>query len=212
MSGVVLAGGESRRMGQDKAFLRVGGRRLIDRVLSVVRRLSDDVIVVTNSPDEYAGLDARLVCDEVPGAGALGGIYTGLLTAAHRNSIVVACDMPFLNRELLRYMARQIQDYDVVMPYVGEGEPASETKATAKARDLHPLHAVYGKRCLPPIERALERGDLRTIAFLQDVDVRFVGRAAIERFDPDHRSFFNANNPTDLQRARELSRTAVAVG
>ncbi|MBS1251942.1 MAG: putative molybdenum cofactor guanylyltransferase [Anaerolineales bacterium] len=207
LSGVILAGGESRRMGKDKAFLRVGGRRLIDRVLNAMEAVAGEVIIVTNNPQEYAGLGARLVCDEYPGTGALGGMYTGLLAASLPYSFVVACDMPFLDTELLRYMAGQVQHYDVVMPHLGAPEPAADAKTTARARDLHPLHAIYSRRCLEPIKQALDRGDLRTVAFLSEVNVRFVGRREIDRFDPQRRSFFNANTPAELSRARQLSRT-----
>lgn len=205
VSGVVLAGGESRRMGEDKAFLPVDGRLLIQRVLDVVRPLADDVIIVTNSPGDYVDFPTRVIRDARPGTGALGGIYTGLLEAQYPLSLVVACDMPFLNADLLQYMVHLARQHDVVMPYAGEDEPPAGTRTTAKARDLHPLHAVYSKRCTGPIQRALDRGDLRTIAFLPEVDVRFVGRREIERFDPHHRSFFNANTPEQLRRARELS-------
>jgi molybdopterin-guanine dinucleotide biosynthesis protein A len=135
----------------------------------------------------------------------LGCINTGLLVAQHPSGLVVACDMTFLNEELLQYMATQIEQYDVVMPYVGEVQPSANTRSTARARDLHPLHAIYCERCLEPIERAIGRGDLRAIAFLPEVRVRFVGRQEIDRFDPEHCSFFNANTPEELRRARELS-------
>jgi molybdopterin-guanine dinucleotide biosynthesis protein A len=223
LSGIILAGGESRRMGQDKAFLQVGGRLLIDRVLEAVGRIADDVIIVTNSPEKYADYPVRLVRDAYPGTGVLGGIYTGLLVAEHPCGLVVACDMPFLNVELLQYMARQIEQYDVVMPYVGEVQRSTNPRSTtlrpalrqaqegpqdtAKARDLHPLHAIYCKRCLEPIERAIGRGDLRAIAFLPEVRVRFVGRQEIDRFDPEHCCFFNANTPEELRYARELTKS-----
>lgn len=190
-------------MGEDKAFLRVGGRRLIDRVLDAVSAVAGEVIIVTNTPEEYEALPARLARDVYPGTGALGGIYTGLVMAEYPRSLVVACDMPFLNVDLLRYMASQEEAYDVVMPYLGEGEPSTKTHATAKARDLHPLHAIYSTRCLAPVERAIERGDLRTIAFLPDVDVRFISRGEIDRFDPEHLSIFNANTPEELRHAEE---------
>lgn len=206
LSGVILAGGESRRMGEDKAFLQVGGQLLVERVLEAVSAVADETIIVANTPEKYADFPARLASDVYPGTGALGGIYTGLLVAEHPRSLVVACDMPFLNVGLLRYMAGQPWQYDAVIPYLGEDEPSAETQTTAKARDLHPLHAVYSKRCLGPIKKAIDRGDLRTIAFLPEVDVRFVSRQEIHRFDPEHRSFFNANTPEELSYARELSK------
>ncbi len=206
LSGIILAGGASRRMGQDKAFLSIGGRRLIEHVLDAVQAVADDLVIVTNSPEKYARFPARIVRDLYPGTGVLGGIYTGLRMAHHRCGLVVACDMPFLNVELLRYMAGQIAHYDVVMPYVGRDDPSLNSQATAKVRDLHPLHAIYCKQCLEPIERALERGDLRAIAFLPEVRVRFVSCQEIDPIDPEHRSFFNTNTPAELQYARELTR------
>lgn len=210
LSGVVLAGGDSRRMGENKAFLQVGGRRLIDRVLAAVKAVTDDVVIVTNTPEDYAGVGARRVRDKYPGTGALGGMYTGLRAAERPYCVVVACDMPFLNVDLLRYLFSYVDGYDAVIPYVGEGEPPAGTDATAKARDLHPLHAVYSKRCLAPIRRAIERDDLRTIAFLPEVDVCFVGRREIDPFDPQCLSFFNANTPEELRQARELGKMAIS--
>lgn len=206
LSGVILAGGQSRRMGEDKAFLQVGGRPLIERVLDAVAAVADEAIIVTNTPEKYAGQRVRLVRDVYPGTGALGGIYTGLRTARNERCLVVACDMPFLNPDLLQYMAGQSEQYDVVIPYLGEGPPPADAWVAAKAHDLHPLHAIYSKRCLEPIERAIQQGDLRTIAFLPEVRVRFLSRAEIDQFDPEHRSFFNANTPQELRYARELSR------
>ena len=205
ISGIILAGGQSRRMGEDKAFLQVGDELLIDRVLKGVKAVADDLVIVTNSPEKYADFPAQIVRDAYPGTGVLGGIYTGLRVASHLCGLVVACDMPFLNVELLRYMAGQADQYDVVMPYVGDADPSADSQATARARHLHPLHAIYCKRCLEPMRRALQRGDLRAIAFLPEVRVRFVSRQEIDRFDPEHRSFFNANSPDELRHAQELS-------
>lgn len=193
-------------MGEDKAFLRIDGQLLIERVLEAVGAVVDEIIVVTNRPEKYVGFSVRLVRDVLPDTGPLGGIYTGLRMAERPRNLVVACDMPFLNVDLLRYMAGQAWRYDAVIPYLGENAPSMGAQTTAKARDMHPLHAIYSKRCVGPIERSIERGDLRTIAFLPDVNVGFVDRQAIDRFDPDHLSFFNANTPEELAHARELSK------
>lgn len=193
-------------MGEDKAFLQLGDQLLIERVLEVIRVVVDDITIVTNTPEEYERFHVRLTRDVYPGIGALGGLYTGLLVAEYPYSLVVACDMPFLNVDLLQYMAGQTRQHDAVIPYMGEEEPTADIRTTAKARDLHPLHAIYNKRCLEPIRRALDRGDLRMIAFLPEVDVRFVGRREIDQFDPQHRSFFNANTPAELRYARELDK------
>lgn len=206
LSGIILAGGQSRRMGTDKAFLEIGGRLLIERVLDVVASLSDDIVIVTNSPERYTAFGVQLVTDIFPGTGALGGIYTGLQASRHAYGLVVACDMPFLNRGLLRYMAGLASDVDAVVPALGTASPDPSSIHTARKWDLHPLHAIYAKTCLAPIERALQRGDLRTIAFLSEVRVRYVVPEEVDRFDPQRRSFFNANTPQELERARAMAR------
>lgn len=206
VTGVVLAGGESRRMGgEDKAFLRVNGKKLIESVLERLGAAAEELVIVTNAPEDYASLGPRLVRDEYPGTGALGGIYSGLAAAGNERCLVVACDMPFLNADLLCYLADLALDHDAVLPYLGDVEPRPGRRGTAKTRDLHPLHAAYRRRCMAAIRRAIKRDDLRTISFLPEVDVRFVDREDIEQFDPQYVSFFNANTPADLDQARQLA-------
>lgn len=209
ISGIVLAGGRSRRMGVDKAFLDLGGQPLIEIVLGRLSRVADEIIVVTNEPEKFASLGIALVGDVYRGQGTLAGIHAGLQAARYQYSLVVACDMPFLNPNLLRFMALLAADYDLVMPrLMPEKEPTASTAEAAKRakdRNLHPLHAIYSKACLPHIEETLQGDDWRVIAFLPTVRVRYVERDEIELFDPQHLSFFNINTPADLDRARELT-------
>ena len=209
LSAVILAGGRSRRMGADKAFLDLGGQTLIERAVARLGRLSDDVIVVTNEPERFARLGARLVGDVLPGKGALGGVYSGLRAARHAAAVVVACDMPYLNAGLLRYMAGLLEGYDAVVPQGSTGRAGGERpdQAAVKAKeiDLHPLHAVYAATCLGAIEAAIARGDLRTMAFFDDVRVRIVGGDEIDRFDPQRLSIWNVNTPEEWQTARSLA-------
>jgi len=193
-------------MGRDKAFLSVGGRLLIQRVLDVLGEISTDLIIVTNTPEPYARFGVRWVRDAYPGTGSLGGIFTAIQAARHPYTYVVACDMPFLNVALLRYMAILAPGHDVVMPRLAlKNHPLTGgAKETAKHRDLHPLHAIYSKDCLSPIERALAQGDLRTIAFLPDVRVAYLVQEEIDVFDPAHISFFNVNWPEDLALAEAM--------
>ena len=142
VTGVILAGGESRRMGQNKALMRLGGARLIDRVVGVMRQVCPRLLMVTNSPEVYAELDLPMVSDVFPGKGSLGGIYSAIYHASTPYCLVVACDMPFLNAAVLRYLVAQIADYDVVIPEV-HGE-------------MQPLHALYNQACLHPIARRLD--------------------------------------------------------
>jgi molybdopterin-guanine dinucleotide biosynthesis protein A len=191
VSVAVLAGGQSRRMGRDKAFLPVGGRPVVERVLERVAPLSDDVLLIANTHAPYAHLAARLVSDVYPGKGSLGGIYTALQAARYGTCLMVACDMPFLNADLLRYLIGLAPGYDVVIPRV---EEFPET-----------LHAVYGKRCLDPIQRRLLAGRLKIIGFFDEVRVRYVERDDIARFDPQFRSFMNMNTPADWERIQQLA-------
>jgi molybdopterin-guanine dinucleotide biosynthesis protein A len=185
VSAVMLAGGKSRRLGRDKSLLRLDGQPLLVRTAHTLAPLSDDLIVVANDVARYREFDlpARLVPDEQRGVGAIMGIYSGLRAARHARALFVACDMPFLNQSLLRYMISQVGGYDAVVPRIG---------------DLYePLHALYAKDCLPAIKRLLATGRRRIFDFFPLVRVRYVDRREIERFDPDHLSFLNVNTPED---------------
>lgn len=185
---IVLAGGRSRRLGLDKALLRLDDERLLETTVTKVATLSDEVIVA-GGPFLYR-LGARAVTDVYPGCGPLGGIHAGLAAASNFYSLVVACDMPFLNPELLRYMVELAQGRDVVIPRWDD--------------KLEPLHAVYSKNCLGPIERLIEQDDFKIIDFFPEVQVCYVEREEIERFDPKHLSFFNINTVEDLEQARKV--------
>jgi molybdopterin-guanine dinucleotide biosynthesis protein A len=190
LGAMVLAGGRSSRLGRDKAFLRVNGQFLIERIVDRLAQLSDEVIIVANEANRYEQFEAVVIGDTYPGRGALGGIYSGLTAATSSHCLVVACDMPFLNLSLLRYMHGMASDYDVVIPRLGKLTEA--------------LHAIYSRDCLPFIDDLLQSGDLRIVNFLSRVRVRYVDRDELDIFDPEHLSFFNINSQADLMRAREI--------
>jgi molybdopterin-guanine dinucleotide biosynthesis protein A len=192
VSGIVLAGGHSSRLGMDKSFVNANGQPLIEHIVAKLTKLSDDVIIVTNSPENYNHLEAKLVGDIYPGKGSLGGIYSGLRAATNAHSLVVACDMPFLDLNLLRYMILLACGHDVVIPRIGGL--------------VEPLHAIYSKSCLEPIDRLLARGGLKIIDFFPEVRVRYVEESEVDIFDPQHLSFFNVNTPSDLVRMKKLVR------
>ena len=205
LTAVVLAGGQSRRMGTDKALLSLGGRTLIEAVIATVSALSREVIVVSNATQSLRHLGVRLVSDIYPGKGSLGGIYTGLRQARTPYSLVVACDMPFINLPLLRYMGSLASQADVVIPRASDpSRPPARGRAavTAKEVNLHPLHAIYAQTCQRPIERLLAAGELRIIDFFPEVRVRYVEEAEVDRFDAAHLSLFNVNTPADLAQAQ----------
>jgi molybdopterin-guanine dinucleotide biosynthesis protein A len=194
VSVAILAGGQSKRMGQDKAFLEVGGQMVIERVLAAVSPLSDDVFIGTNSPDQYEQFGVRLVADIYPDKAALGGIYTAIAAARHSHVLIVACDMPLLNLELLRYLTALAPTADVVVPLINPPQPET-------------LHAVYSKACLAAIESRLLVNKLRVIGFFDEVLVRFVERNEIAKFDPDFYSFVNMNTPEEWQSVQTLLET-----
>jgi molybdopterin-guanine dinucleotide biosynthesis protein A len=191
-SAVILAGGDSTRLGRDKALLLLDGQILLARVVEALSSLSDDLIVVSSDLTRYASLalPARFVADERPGYGALMGLYTGLKAARYPHALAVACDMPFLNLPLLRFMLSLTNKHDVVVPRF-DGY-------------LEPLHALYGKACLPAMERVLAQGRRQIVAFFDDVRVRYVEKHEIDRFDLAHLSFVNVNTPEDWARVQAL--------
>ncbi len=186
----VLAGGKSSRMGTDKSFVRVLGRPLIEDVLAQVAGLGAETIIITNRVDDYRALGLPLFTDVLPDKGALGGIYTALHSSLQPHILCVACDMPFVVRPLMDYLISLIPEADAIVPRLnGEAEP---------------FRAIYSQACLAPIRAALDAGKMRVISFFPDVRVRFVDEPEIDRFDPQHLSFFNVNTPEDLEQARRL--------
>jgi molybdopterin-guanine dinucleotide biosynthesis protein A len=196
ISGIVLAGGRSLRLGRNKSLVKISNKNLLDLVISRISEVSSDIIVIIAKEQNIAGLPhfprARIVNDIFPGKGPLGGIYTGLKTTSSRYNFVVASDMPFLNVLLMRYMIAHAEDADIVLPRVGHF--------------IEPLHAVYSQDCLAPIQEMIQHNDLKLSNLLQRVKVRYVDTAEIERFDPRHLSFFNVNTEADLAKAHRISR------
>ena len=194
VSGVILAGGESRRLGRDKALERIGDQTLIERVVGCVAPVSAEVIVVVASPPKAAALplpaEVRVVSDRYPRCGSLGGILTGLSASREPWILLVACDMPFLDPRLMRRLMAMRRGVDAVVPCL-EGRP-------------EPLHALYSKACLEPMERMLQGGLLKIAPLFEMVRVRYVDERTIDRIDPNHRSFFNVNSPADVEEALGL--------
>lgn len=183
LSAAIMAGGKSKRMGQDKAWIELDGEPLIKRVADVLAQVADEVIVVANDP-RYGSLGLRVVKDRYPQGGALGGIATGVAAAAHDTVLVAACDMPFLSADLWRLLIGHIGAADVVIPRIG-GE-------------YETLHALYTKACLPHMARALAENRLRVIAFFDQVRVMAIEEPELRAVDPALRSFTNVNTPEEL--------------
>jgi molybdopterin-guanine dinucleotide biosynthesis protein A len=192
LDGVVLAGGKSRRLGVDKALLDLGGAPLLQTVVQRVSQICPRVIVAVDRAGRYGrlGLTARLVADASPGLGPLAGLQSGLQACATAHALVVSCDLPFLNVELLRYMAGLPRDYQALLPH-------------SAGRD-HPLHAVYARTCLPEVDALLAAGGGSMRQLLARLDVRRLDEREIHRVDPDGLSLLNLNDESDLERARAI--------
>jgi len=196
VTGVLLAGGKSRRMGEDKRFLSVGEGTLFDRGLAVLRSLFETVFVVIAQDSPALQSDVPVLRDLVPDCGSLGGLYTGLKEAVTPHVFVVACDMPFLNPAAVRYFVEAKGDHDVVMAELKNG--------------LHPMHAIYHRRCLPVMEDLMKMRDLKIqrLAAHPALRVRLLTQAELDAIDPQGRSFYNVNTPSDLKAARLLQARA----
>jgi molybdopterin-guanine dinucleotide biosynthesis protein A len=189
ITGVVLAGGKSSRMGQNKALMTLGGKRLVDRVVAVMRSVFDPLLMVTNTPEVYADLGVPMVQDVWPEKGSLGGIYSAIHHVDTPYCLVVACDMPFLQAAMLHYLSTQTHGYDVVVPDV--------------LGELQTLHAIYSKDCLQPIERYLAMHRLRIAGFFPEVRVRTVTASELQPYDPALLAFQNLNTPEEFQAAEQ---------
>ena len=195
---IVLAGGKSSRLGTEKCKEVVAGKSLIEQVIDRLSLLSTEILIVTSQRQSRSYLiysEAKTVTDLYPERGPLGGIHTGLMHSSCFHNLAVACDMPFLNRDLLHYMVCLSTDFDVVIPRIGD--------------HVQSLHAVYSKNCIKPIEKVLEKGNLKVTAFYDSVRVRYVDKDELDRFDPEHMSFFNINTQADLDKAKVLAENGI---
>ena len=192
VTGVLLAGGKSRRMGEDKRYLVVGEQTLLERGLAVLRSFFQEVLVVIAQDSPPLDLDARVVRDLVPDCGSLGGLHTGLTQAITPYIFVVACDMPFLDPAVIAQFTSRRATADIVMAKL--------------AAQLHPMHALYGKQCLPVVEQMIRARQLKIqeIVSHASLRVRYVTEADLLAIDPSGRSFKNVNTPADLEVARSL--------
>ncbi len=194
----VLAGGMSRRMGEDKALIRLApdDEPLLGVVINRLENLTDDLFILAPERPGYGKFGVPVVPDLYPDSGPLGGIATALLRARHDRCLVVSCDHPFLSASLLGYMSNAEGLWDALIP-----------RSTAQSRQgsmtvLHTTHAVYRKICLPAIDRAISNGYLRSTAFLPEVTVAHLVESDIQTFDPSLRTLFSVNSMDDLAIAR----------
>lgn len=209
--GAILAGGESRRYGSPKALAEVGGARIVDRVVAALRRVTPDLALLANEPGLFEDLDLPTRPDVRPGLGALGGIHTGLLWARAEGRpgiLAVACDMPFPSVALLERLRAEAWPEpggagDAAAP--GDPLPDVVVPESRGRRGIEPLFAAYGVGCLPAIEARIEAGDRRMIGFHEDVAVRRIPLAEVERLCDPARAFLNVNTPEERERAQAMA-------
>jgi molybdopterin-guanine dinucleotide biosynthesis protein A len=190
VTGLIIAGGKSRRLGIDKRFLDIGGRTCLQRVLDAYQGIFDEILIVADAVEPFTSLGARVVVDLIPDKATLGGLYTGLHYAAGERVFAAAADMPWINPAAIRLVLDQAASGDIVIPNV-EGK-------------LQSMHAVYSKACLPFLRTLVEAGTLKVqdLCNCPELRVHRIPQSAFTAVDPELRSFFNINTPDDLAQAK----------
>lgn len=172
-------------MGEDKAFIEINGIPIINRIYTLFKELFQEIIIVTNQAERFLNLRARIVDDIIPKRGVLAGLYTGLFFSSYLYSFCVACDMPFLKESVIKYLIQKTDDFDAIVPKTKDG--------------LQPLHAIYSKNCLEPIEKTIEQPKHKVIDFFPLVNVKIVNEYEFSSLDPMMESFINVNTPEQLR-------------
>lgn len=191
LTAAILVGGQSRRMGTNKALLTIdpNGPTVVETVARKLGAVANEVVLVGSETAEYAFLDLPQIADMVAGTGVLGGIYSALAATSRPYVLVVACDLPFLNVSLLRYMAACPRDYDVLVPILDQAQP---------------LHAIYARACLPLVEQSLRSGRYKVTGWFDHANVHTLEHSIIQRYDPTLLSTFNMNTPENFAFAKQV--------
>ena len=183
LTGIILSGGKSIRMGENKAFIEIEGVPIIHRIQTLFKNLFQEVIIVSNQKDLFLNLESKVYSDLLPQRGVLGGLYTGLFFSSFPYSFCVACDMPFLKEAVIEYLIKNAEGYDVIVPKTKDG--------------LQPLHAIYSKNCLEPMKELIDHGRYKIIDIYPMVKVRII-EEELAYLDPMGESFININTPEEL--------------
>jgi molybdopterin-guanine dinucleotide biosynthesis protein A len=184
ITGIILCGGKSSRMGENKAFIQIDGIPIIQRTYLLFKTLFSEIIIVTNETESFMNFEAKIHRDLIPDRGALGGLYSGIFYASSPHAFCVACDMPFLKGPVIQYILNQIEDQDVIVPKTKDG--------------LQPLHAIYSKNCLGPIRTTMDQAKYKITDFYPRVNVKMIEENEFRSLDPTMESFINVNTPAEL--------------
>ncbi|MEK6758430.1 MAG: molybdenum cofactor guanylyltransferase [Deltaproteobacteria bacterium] len=186
MTGAVLAGGQSRRMGTNKALLKIDGTTIIERVTGILTPIFDTVVIIANDPAPYSFLELKTYPDIHIGAGSLGGLHTAIVKSRSDYTFVTACDMPFLDTDCIkRLLSATTADFDAIIPFIGGR--------------AHPMHGIYSKRCAGTIEAMIKCGNLRINSLLEQIPVKRLTEADFDGL-PIETSVENINSEEDLKR------------
>jgi len=185
MTAIILAGGKSSRLGFDKTFMEVNGEALIKRQIKLLKNLFKEIIIVTDNPDKFNLGAVRVIKDVIPMSGPLGGIYSGLLESDSLYNFVLACDMPFLNTDLVRYMFKETKGYDLGVPEFDDR--------------FHVLYAIYSRGCIKQIKAQLDKRIFKIRELFKLLKVKVISENQIKKFDPKGRCFTNINTPQDYK-------------
>lgn len=188
MTAIILVGGKSRRMGANKAFLTLKGKTFLERQIDILTGIFDNVIISANLPQEYEIFNIPVIVDIYPEKGPLGGIYTGLINSKSFYTFILACDMPFVEKDLITHLVNytKSEEYDVVIPRNG--------------KQLEPLHAIYSTNCIAPIKNQIENDNLRIVDFFSQVKVKEVDISNFISSNKHKKSLINLNTLEDYKR------------
>lgn len=195
VTGIILAGGASSRMGTNKALLEVDGVTIIEQAYRKLSSLFHEVLVVTNSPELYDFLPCRKVPDLFSDVGSIAGLHSGLSHSSQKKIFVTACDMPNINTDLIRELNKSFDDsFDALIPYSQGGQ--------------EPLHAYYSRRSLPVFTAAIEQGELKILDCLKKINTKFISWEEIQRMQGAETTFINVNTPAEFNTLLTASRGA----
>lgn len=189
---IILAGGDSKRLGYPKALLKIGNKTVIEIIVDKMKEQFKEVIIVTDQPETVKHLPVTITGDIIADGGksSLRGLHAGLSKSGNFGNFVIACDMPFVNNALAAYMHAYLPDYDAVVPRIG--------------KYVQPLYACYRKECVHHIEKNLVSGRFKVSELYRDLHIKYIDKAEIDLFDPGQKAFFNINTYADYEEALHI--------
>ncbi len=185
-SAIILAGGKSSRMGFDKQFMEIENQKLMDKLINELEKDFDEIIIVTNKLEEYKDSKHKITSDIIVGRGPLSGIHSGLMEASYKYSFVVACDMPKINLDYIRYMKKVLEE-------------ELDGCVTLLGNHLEPFHGFYSKDIIEDIEKYLKKNRKSVNSFIKELNFKYIEESCARKFSPNLDIFSNLNTLEDLK-------------